>query len=140
MSESEDSKSEKSLKSMWQTHTQYVGHRHSMPLRCASTLLSFQEDSWLCKWMHHSTDSKTGECSTVLIVSHQAHQARLAQSAERKALNLVVVGSSLTVGATIRTGEHSVRLRETLGGCTRLTWGRNGVPQKMSIHCIQIIN
>ena len=66
--------------------------------------------------------------------------ARLAQSAERKALNLVVVGSSPTVGATVRTGEHSVRLRETLGGCTRLTWGRNGVPQKMSIHCIHIIN
>ena len=49
--------------------------------------------------------------------------ARLAQSAERKALNLVVVGSSPTVGAPVRTGEHSVRLRETLGGCTRLTWG-----------------
>ena len=36
------------------------------------------------------------------------HQARLAQSAERKALNLVVVGSSPTVGVSLmRSGEHT---------------------------------
>ena len=35
-------------------------------------------------------------------------QARLAQSAERKALNLVVVGSSPTVGVSLmRSGEHT---------------------------------
>ena len=51
--------------------------------------------------MHHSTDSNTGERSTVLIVSHQTHQARLAQSVERKALNLVVVGSRPTVGVAL---------------------------------------
>ena len=56
--------------------------------------------------------------------------ARLAQSAERKALNLVVVGSSPTVGVPVRTGEHSVCLRKTLGGCTTVNWGRSGVPQK----------
>ena len=34
----------------------------------------------------------------------QYSQARLAQSAERKALNLVVVGSSPTVGAMFASG------------------------------------
>ena len=48
--------------------------------------------------MHHSSDLNTTEYSTVLIVSQQIDQARLAQSVERKALNLVVVGSSPTVG------------------------------------------
>ena len=52
--------------------------------------------------------------------------ARLAQSAERKALNLVVVGLSPTVGVPVRTRGHLVCLRETLGGCTRVKWGRSG--------------
>ena len=38
------------------------------------------------------------ESSAVITASHQFCQARLAQSVERKALNLVVVGSSPTVG------------------------------------------
>ena len=42
----------------------------------------------------------------------------------------MVVGSSPTVGAPVRTGEHSVCLGETLGGCTRVNWGRSGVPQR----------
>ena len=50
--------------------------------------------------MHHSSDLSTIEHSTVAIVSQQIDQARLAQSVERKALNLVVVGSSPTVGVS----------------------------------------
>ena len=50
--------------------------------------------------MHHSSDLNTTEYSTVRIVSQQIDQARLAQSVERKALNLVVVGSSPTVGSS----------------------------------------
>ena len=37
-------------------------------------------------------------------MSHARSQARLAQSAERKALNLVVVGSSPTVGVFTGSG------------------------------------
>ena len=39
-------------------------------------------------------------------------EARLAQSAERKALNLVVVGSSLTVGAIQRSVMTSIELHD----------------------------
>ena len=35
-----------------------------------------------------------------ILICQNSHMARLAQSAERKALNLVVVGSSPTVGVT----------------------------------------
>ena len=39
-------------------------------------------------------------------VFHLPASARLAQSAERKALNLVVVGSSPTVGAVVQKHKH----------------------------------
>ena len=39
-----------------------------------------------------------GSCKSLFAKAYRAAQARLAQSAERKALNLVVVGSSPTVG------------------------------------------
>ena len=67
--------------------------------------------------------------------------ARLAQSVERKALILVVVGSSPTVGALVRTGEQSVCLRETLGWVHQGELGEKWCsPKNMSIHCIQRIN
>ena len=43
-------------------------------------------------------------------MSHARSQARLAQSAERKALNLVVVGSSPTVGVFTGSGQKHVVL------------------------------
>ena len=63
--------------------------------------------------------------------------AHLAQSVERKALNLVVVGSSPTVGVPVVNWEHSVCLRKTLGGCTRVNMVGQGVCTKeISIHNI----
>ena len=49
---------------------------------------------WRGAWLERKLVSTCGQSS----------QARLAQLAERKALNLVVVGSSPTVGAFLSTG------------------------------------
>ena len=51
----------------------------------------------------------------------------------------MVVGSSPTVGGPVRTGEHWVCLRETLGGCTRVHWERSGVPQR-SVNALETKN
>ena len=69
-----------------------------------------------CVWMHpcvqehghqraapgHSNLSPHGSASTIDVIDC-ASGARLAQPVERKALNLVVVGSSPTVGAAVET-------------------------------------
>jgi len=47
--------------------------------------------------------------SAILLI---ASEARLAQSAERKALNLVVVGSSPTVGAILRSVMALIELHD----------------------------
>ena len=48
-----------------------------------------------------------GYTEMLIIKLDTSQQARLAQSVERKALNLVVVGSSPTVGANFALGSGS---------------------------------
>ena len=50
-------------------------------------------------------------------------EARLAQSAERKALNLVVVGSSPTVGALMLPASYVVRVTAQLILRRARNWG-----------------
>ena len=69
-----------------------------MPARCGMRRPCFVGLSWV-----HVQECTEMECAPAtsgpdLGLGHSLAQARLAQSAERKALNLVVVGSSPTVG------------------------------------------
>ena len=69
-----------------------------MPARCGMRRPCFVGLSWV-----HVQECTEMECAVapsepVLGRGHYLAQVRLAQSAERKAVNLVVVGSSPTVG------------------------------------------
>ena len=69
-----------------------------MPARCGMRRPCFVGLSWV-----HVQECTEMECAAAtsgpdLGLGHSLAQARLAQLAERKALNLVVVGSSPTVG------------------------------------------
>ena len=56
----------------------------------------------------------TGHAGCVAWLQESMPEARLAQSAERKALNLVVVGSSPTVGALMLPASYVVRVTAQL--------------------------
>ena len=51
-----------------------------------------------------------GSCKSLFAKAYRAAQARLAQSAERKALNLVVVGLSPTVGVLFAAARSFINI------------------------------
>ena len=78
-----------------------VGAGWSSASVCAALLCSrlWHVDSTHVCWVHGELVSFFGSAAQLTNCCGNTRNARLAQSAERKALNLVVVGSSPTVGA-----------------------------------------
>ena len=79
--------------------------------RCGekATCTRFSARSARTNWGGQGVCVTGGDDISEMTCGHLSFQARLAQPAERKALNLVVVGSSPTVGVLAPTN-HAMRL------------------------------